>query len=133
MVIASPSSIGWIPSGMQWRGMASGSARSRSQGGGWPALAQVTVERSAAKIAHSAVTYSVPGSRSAIAVLARRRIDIGSFVCSAKSAIVARTNDARRAAASPCPTTSPTTTSTLSLDDGATRKKSPATGPSAGV
>ena len=128
-----PSSVGSIPSGGQWRTLASGTPRSRSHGGGWPALAHVTVPRSGAMLAHSAVTNSVPGSRSASAVLARRRIVIGSSAYSANSAIVARTYAARRAAVRPWPTTSPTTTSVLFSAPRVTRKKSPATSPSAGV
>ena len=45
MITEVPSIVGSIPSGGQWRTWASGTPRSRSQGGGWPALAHVTVLR----------------------------------------------------------------------------------------
>jgi hypothetical protein len=89
--MTSPSSVGSMPSGSELRTLPSGTPRSRSHGAGWPALAHVTVPLPGENTAHSAVTYSVPGSRSVTAVLARRRIAIGSLVYWAYSAIVVRT------------------------------------------
>src|SRR3954454_17695168 len=70
--------------------------------------------------------------RSVSAVFASCSNRAGSLVNRANVASAARTNAAHRAASRPCPTTSPTTMVVLRSGPSTTRKKSPATSPSAG-